>query len=407
MMEKVTLEKINHKGEERIAVRFAKNQNLHTLIRKVNGALWSATKKTWHIPYSNQAYKKLKDLFKDNAEITLVNPITKALQSKEISVIQRGEITRHIKLKITPDKQKSVNKFKAYLQNRRYSERTIEHYCAISEAFLAFTGAKPITDITNEDVEKYNHEVIIKYQYSTSHQRQLTGALKLFFNLIEGRKLDTEKLIRARKNYILPIVLSAEEVLAILSNIENIKHRCIIGLIYSSGLRISEALNLKIADIDSKRMMIRVNQGKGKKDRYVALSDKILILLRNYVKEYKPHEYLFYGQGNEQYSAVSIRNILRVACQKAGIRKRVTPHTLRHSYATHLLENGVDLRYVQELLGHSKPETTMIYTHVTQKKLISIRSPFDVLYKNEDDWTKDMRNIKTAKPTQIPSKNSG
>jgi integrase/recombinase XerD len=184
---------------------------------------------------------------------------------------------------------------------------------------------------------------------------------------------------RQKKPKVLPNVLSEEEVLLIMNNMNNLKHRCIISLVYSAGLRLGEVTNLKPADIDSKRNYVIVRQGKGMKDRYSLLSSRVLEMLRIYYKEYQPKEYLFEGQFGGPYSATSIHNILKVAVDKAGIKKRVTVHTLRHSFATHLLERGTDIRYIQELLGHQSSGTTEIYTHMTQKGLGQIKSPLDNL----------------------------
>jgi len=184
---------------------------------------------------------------------------------------------------------------------------------------------------------------------------------------------------RPKKEWNLPNVLSEKEVWQILSNTENLKHKAILSLIYSAGLRRSELINMKIEDIDSKRMYVIIRQGKGRKDRYSILSEKILELLRRYFKDYRPKKWLFEGQFGEQYSATSVHNILKAAVKKSGIRKKVTVHTLRHCFATHLLEHGVDLRYIQELLGHRSPKTTEIYTHITQRGLGKIKSPLDNL----------------------------
>lgn len=400
----IEAKQITHNSENRIALIFEYNKELVTLLKNTGFAKWSFSKKIWHIPYSPVSLRTVIELFIGKGTINNSVRFVLPIKSKDAcyTVKDRCTISSVNKLKLDEAKKEKIARFKKYLENRRYGNRTIEYYCSMVESFLSFFNNKQPEQITHEDVEQYNSEIIIRYNYSASHQRQLVGALKLFFPLIEDRKIEIEKLIRPQKQKKLPMVLAAEEVVRILENIENIKHRCVIGLIYASGLRISEAINLKVSDIDSNRMLIRVNQGKGGKDRYVALSEKILIMLRNYAKKYRPKNYLFYGQDSEQYSATSIRAILREACERAKIKKRVTPHTLRHSYATHLLENGVDLRYVQELLGHTKPETTMIYTHVTRKKLISIQSPFDVLYKKEADWERDLDNKHTKKPTQIP-----
>lgn len=184
---------------------------------------------------------------------------------------------------------------------------------------------------------------------------------------------------RPRREKTLPTVLSEEEIVGILNSIDNTKHKAIIMTIYSAGLRISEVISLKIKDIDSKRMQIRVEQSKGKKDRYTLLSTKALEILRQYFKVYKPKIWLFEGLTGEQYAGRSIQNILKMAVSKTDIKKHVTVHTLRHSFATHLLENGTDLRYIQNLLGHDSSKTTEIYTHVTTKGFDQIKSPLDKL----------------------------
>lgn len=180
-----------------------------------------------------------------------------------------------------------------------------------------------------------------------------------------------------RREYKLPVILSKEEVHSILSGITNLKHKAIISTLYACGLRLSEVLNLTLKDIDSYRMLVRVEQSKGKKDRYVPLPSNLLELLREYYKLYKPYYYLFEGQYRGKYAARSVQNVFKRAVQKAGVQKPVSVHTLRHSYATHLLESGVDVRIIQKLLGHASIKTTQIYTQVTNSKIQSVRSPFE------------------------------
>ncbi|MEK6480131.1 tyrosine-type recombinase/integrase [Catalinimonas sp. 4WD22] len=184
---------------------------------------------------------------------------------------------------------------------------------------------------------------------------------------------------RPRKEYRLPVVLSKHEVGAILKQVRNRKHHAILSTIYASGLRISEVIRLKIKDIDSKRMVLVVRQGKGKKDRQVPLSKHLLQELRTYYQEYQPKDYLFEGEKGGAYSKSSIQQIFRRAKKAVGIQKKATVHTLRHSYATHLLESGTDLRMIQVLLGHNSVKTTEIYTHVSQRYIQSVVSPFDTL----------------------------
>ena len=202
----------------------------------------------------------------------------------------------------------------------------------------------------------------------------------MFFKTIKGSKLITEQIERPRPEHKLPNVLSKEEIAAILAAPKNPKHKAMLSLIYACGLRRSELLNLKPANIDSKRHLLIILNSKGKKDRVIPISDKLIEMLRAYYIMYKPKEWLFEGQNaNEQYSETSLQKVLKMAVETAKIKKLVTLHWLRHSYATHLLESGVDLRYIQELLGHSSSKTTEIYTHVTEKSLQKIKSPFDDL----------------------------
>jgi site-specific recombinase XerD len=182
---------------------------------------------------------------------------------------------------------------------------------------------------------------------------------------------------RPRKEHKLPKVISKEEVIAIIENTNNIKHRCIVEVLYSGGLRRSELINLKIKDIDSKRMVIRIEDAKGNKDKFTILSETLLKDLRKYFIEWKPKNYLFEGTANEKYTASSVAKIISKASLRAKIQQKVTPHMLRHSFATHLLENGTDLRYIQSLLGHSSTKTTEIYTHVATNIFRKIKNPLD------------------------------
>jgi integrase/recombinase XerD len=239
---------------------------------------------------------------------------------------------------------------------------------------------KDITDISNDDLIDFNNNYILKNNFSSSFQNQVVNAVKLYFSAIQHKKMDVELIHRPRREKVLPNVLSKEEVKAILNVHVNIKHKMMLSLIYSCGLRCGELLALRPVHIDSKRNIILLKSTKGKKDRIVPLSPLILKMLREYYKIYKPKIYLFEGSTlGEPYSEKSLQSVLKQAIKKVGIAKPVTLHWLRHSYATHLLESGTDLRYIQELLGHSSSKTTEIYTHVSTKSIQQIKSPFDDL----------------------------
>ena len=338
---------ILHKGAPRIAIFFEKNAVLIARIKTFEDARWSASNCYWHLPdtEANRLHFKL--------------PLAQTLVPNAEGIA-------------------SIENFKRYLLSKRYSLNTINTYSEALKSFLTFCNTKAIKDITNEDVIAYNNDFILKNKFSSSYQNQIVNAIKLFFKIVKDSKIEIDKIHRPKREKTLPNVLSKEEVLKIIDSTENLKHKTLLALIYSAGLRISEAINMKLKDIDSIRMLIHLKNAKGKKDRYTLLSEKVLLLLREYYLVYKPKEYLFEGQFGGMYSSRSAQVILKQAAEKAGIRKPITLHTLRHSFATHLLESGTDLRYIQDLLGHSSPKTTMIYTHVTNDSLKKIKNPFDV-----------------------------
>lgn len=222
--------------------------------------------------------------------------------------------------------------------------------------------------------------MIKKKNISISQQNQRINAIRFYYEKILGYDKQYYCIHRPRKEKKLPQVLSKNQIRDILNSCNNIKHRCIITLLYSAGLRRGEVLNLKITDIDSQRMVLIIRGAKGKKDRLSLLSNHALIMLREYYKQYRPEEYLFEGQNGSKYSAESIAKIFKRAVLKTNIKRHVTPHTLRHSFATHLLEQGTDLRYIQKLLGHNSSKTTEIYTHVSCNSLNKINNPFDDLF---------------------------
>jgi integrase/recombinase XerD len=280
---------------------------------------------------------------------------------------------------ISDEATKQIELFRQWLQTKRYSENTLKTYSEALKSFLSFFKHKPIEEITNSDLVTYNYEFIIKNKLSASYQNQIINAIKLYFSTLQDRKIEIDKIERPRKETHLPNVLSKEEVKAILNASTNLKHKAMLTVIYSCGLRRSELLNLKNTDIDSKRGVIVIRQAKGKKDRIVPLSEKVLVMLRDYYVVYKPSLWLFEGQNKGPYDERSLSNVLKQALAKTTIKKPVSLHWLRHSYATHLLENGTDLRHIQEILGHNSSKTTELYTHVSTKSLKNIKSPFDDL----------------------------
>jgi len=265
------------------------------------------------------------------------------------------------------------------LERMRYSQNTIKTYSHYMKEFMIHFHDREVHTINPGEINRYMLILIRRSKISSSQQNQRINAIKFYYEKVLGRKKRYYQLNRPKKEKRLLHVLTMEEVEGILKHCNNLKHKCILMTIYSGGLRRSELINLKISDIDSKRMLIRITDSKGNKNRYTLLSEKLLKLLRDYFRFYKPGFWLFEGQAGGQYSATSIENILRNALKKANINKHATPHTLRHSFATHLLEQGINLRYIQELLGHSSIKTTEIYTHVSSRQLSKIKNPLDNL----------------------------
>jgi integrase/recombinase XerD len=266
--------------------------------------------------------------------------------------------------------------FRKILNIRNYSESTVKHY---NNALIQFKkwnyNLKPL-----DKKLLFNYiEYLSSSDKSYSYIRNSIMAFKLFSELVLGQNLRNDFLKGIKRPNKLPDVLSIHEVKNVINSIENLKHKTIISLIYSCGLRISECINIRISDIDSSRMLVKIKQGKGKKDRYVQLSYKMLKLLRAYYKEYKPQNHLFQGQKKDEYSAKSIQNVLKKAIARCKITKRITPHSLRHSFATHLLEQGTDLRIIQEILGHKDIRTTQIYTHISSSDISRIKNPIDFM----------------------------
>lgn len=340
---------VKHLGKSRIAVFFDKDTQLIARIKQLEDAKWSSSQKYWHLP--------------DNAENRV-----------------RFKIIIIEKKKPDPKTINEVSKFSYWLKSKRYSENTIKTYTEALKSFLMFFEIKSPEAITNDDVIFYNNEFILKNKLSSSYQNQIVNAIKLYFRTIQEKTLDIDKVHRPKSAKTMPNVLSKEEVKLILEAPINLKHQMMLSLTYSCGLRCGELLALKPEHIDSKRNIVLIKNAKGKKDRIVPLSLKILDILRGYYKLYRPEVFLFEGQiKGKAYDSRSLQQVLKQAVSKAGIKKNVTLHWLRHSYATHLLESGTDLRYIQELLGHSSSKTTEIYTHVSTKSLQLIKSPFDDL----------------------------
>lgn len=271
-------------------------------------------------------------------------------------------------------------KFEKKLTTQRYASNTIRSYKDYASLFLKHVDSyTSLKDVPLVKIESFINEKVEKEQISVSYQKGLVGAIKKLYELILGEKIQLNYLYPKRSFSKLPKFFSKEEVRQLLDRTDNLKHKAMLMTIYSCGLRLSELLNLKINDIRSSDKIVRINQSKGNKDRIVSLPDKLLEILRDYYLVYKPKNYLFEGAKGNRYSERSVQLVLKKALAKAKIKTEGTVHTLRHSYATHLIQSGIDIRIVQELLGHENIKTTMIYTHITDIDKKRTPSPLDFL----------------------------
>jgi integrase/recombinase XerD len=267
--------------------------------------------------------------------------------------------------------------FKQKMEIARYGASTIKSYLAALSVFFKENSQIGVENVDENIIEKYLYKTITEKNISAAYQKHLIGSLKLFYKMVFERSLKIDYLFPKRTEQKLPKYLNKDEVKKILGVVENLKHKAILSLLYGCGLRLSELINLEINNIDSKNGVINIYQAKGKKDRQVMLPQTVLPLLRDYFKLCRPKLYLFEGQSGLQYSPRSVQIVLKEAAAKAKITKKVSPHILRHSFATHLLENGTDIRYIQQLLGHKSLNTTQIYTHITDVAKKRAQSPLD------------------------------
>ena len=272
--------------------------------------------------------------------------------------------------------------FPEYMQLHNYSNSTFTTYHNMVLRYLNTFKGHRLSQINNFDIgeiDTYHKTWMQRSSPSASLINQSINAIKLYYEVISNKVIDSKDIHRPMRNKSLPSIYSREEIKRIVDCINNSKHKAIIFLIYSAGLRLNELINMHVEDILVDRKMVFIRKSKGRKDRYSILAEATLVILSEYIIKFRPVKYLFEGQYGGRYSSTSIRNILKAAKKKADVRTNGSVHTLRHSFATHLLENGTDLRYIQELLGHSSSKTTEIYTHVSTLNISKITSPGDLI----------------------------
>jgi integrase/recombinase XerD len=376
LKKKIVIKLVEHRGGKVLMMHFPIDQELIGHCKKA-GASYSRSNKAWYLPATRKNYYGLFEVFKGIAWLDINDIRKKRVSNSRNTPTRKESLTLPT---ISEVLQEEIERFRKWMEHRNYSPRTVTVYTMCVQQFFRFHNNPAPADIVKEHLINFNQDYIIKQGLSTSYQNQFVNGLKLYLREMCRLPIPEEDLERPRKEKRLPEVFSKEEVALLLSRTWNIKHKLMLSITYACGMRRSEVLQLKLSDLDRQRRVIYIRQGKGRKDRVVPLPQSIEKQLNLYFKSENPEQYLFEGvTPTKQYSEGSFQQVMKQSMKRAGITKKGTLHTLRHSYATHLLESGTDLRYIQELLGHHSSKTTEIYTHVSSKKMQEIRSPLDDL----------------------------
>lgn len=342
-----------HQNKKVIWIAFPYNTKLIQHLKQHTSAQWSRSNKKWYV-LDKTSYRKLFG-------------------------IEAMVMSSHVLADVNAVNHSAFNRFVEQLQLKGYSPNTMRTYSTEFVQLLKVIKTTKAESLSSEKLRSYFLYCIktLKLSENTIHSRM--NAIKFYYEQVLKRKKVFIEVPRPKKPSTLPKTLSAGDIRKMFAAVENKKHLLILKLCYGMGLRVSEVVNLKIADIDSKRMQVLISRGKGKKDRYAILPNSVLELLRAYYKEYKPTKYLFEGQDGGQYNIRSVQLMFKNTMRKAKIYKKIGVHGLRHSFATHLIEQGTDIRFVQDLLGHNNIKTTMIYTSLTDQTRRKIKSPLDNL----------------------------
>lgn len=371
----ITLKHLLIEGEKQIGLQYYPNEQLNILVNSLDKPIWSEEYSMFYVKNKKKNLDQIFRIFKGFAWIngkhffkfTSVDPSQ-----------PKPDIQKFAKRKYEKDYKRCPENYLQKLELRRYSQNTVNSYVSSFESFINHYKDMEIHSLDEQDIRAYL-QLLNKKGLSRSSLNIAVNAIKFYYEVVMEMPNRFYSIERPKKEEKLPQVISQQQIFEMINAAPNIKHRCILSLIYSAGLRRNELLNLELSDIDSSRMLIIVRSGKGKKDRYTLLSPKVLEDLRTYFIEFKPKKYLFEGKTGQKYSATSVRMIVKSNSFKVLKNRYITPHVLRHSFATHLLENDTNLRYIQNLLGHSSSRTTEIYTHVATNSIRKIKSPMDFL----------------------------
>tara|TARA_R110002049_G_scaffold308704_1_gene513545 strand:- start:6139 stop:7278 length:1140 start_codon:yes stop_codon:yes gene_type:complete len=373
----ITLKPLWHNEKQFIAIHFDINDTVNEYVKNLSYVKWSETYQVFCTHFSNKRIHELFTYFREKDWYVNYDALKTTTKGNDSTKIKKG-ITINTLPKLNDNYSKTISQYEKWLEQKRFSPNTVRTYVEVTSLFLRYLDLKNISVISARSIEQFNYDFIFSTKKSVSYQNQCISGIKHFidFKKIEIEAIEIERPEKDRK---LPNVLSKIEVKSLLDATKNLKHKTLLSLVYSAGLRIGEALSLTIKDVDFERGLIHIKSAKGRKDRYTLLSRNLIPILQSYMNHYNPKNHLFEGRMGNLYTQVSARQVIKKSLSNAGIKKYATLHTLRHSFATHLLENGTDIRYIQELLGHNSPKTTMIYTHISTTNLRDIKNPFDNL----------------------------
>ncbi len=351
----------------RVCVRSQYNAALVFFLKKQPYPAFNRMENTWTIAW----YDGLREAFENLAQ-QQDKKLVWETERKQNKGLPRPPLKKMAGYKPCPPE------YTAKMKQLNYTESSIKNYVSLFEEFINYHENTEPADITPEMIERYMQYLVMERKFGTSSHRIAISAIKFYYEKVLHQPKHRYFFEQPQSEKKLPVVLNKQEVEKMLTLTGNLKHKTLLTLAYSSGLRVSEVVGLKVSDIDLERGTIHIREGKGLKDRYSFLAKKARIVIEAYLQQYQPKQYLFEGEGNEMYSQRSAQLVFHHAVQRAGIQKEVKFHTLRHSFATHALENGTNLRVIQEILGHNSSRTTEIYTHVTQKTLHEFRNPLDL-----------------------------
>ena len=370
----ITLIHLLIRGEKMIGIEFQPNTLIQKLIKTLPHPKWSHEFNCVYLKNNKENLTLIFETFRGVAWVDTKRFIKdRPIKNNPILNIDSFR-NRHL----PKDYKACPEAYFTKLELKRYAFNTAKTYISLFEKFINRFKHIPINKLSEIEIRQYLKELHDK-NLSSSYLHQTVNSIKFYYETVLDMPSRFYAIERPRKEVKLPKVISVEDVKKLIDSTSNIKHKCIISLLYSAGLRRSELINLKIRNIDSKRMLILIEHAKGNKDRYTVLSEATLIDLRIYLKQWRPKHYLFEGVKGDKYSPTSIATVVKKAAEQAKLPYKVTPHILRHSFATHLLENNTDLRHIQTLLGHSSSKTTEIYTQVAIKSIQIIKSPLDYL----------------------------